>query len=219
MVIILAASIVSGMSEPQAKGAWGASPPPKQIRQWQNIAYLHLPAPSRLCLGWRRTRGVPLRIKEYRKACPPASSCLCWQKIRLILKQIYCWVSQDWQAWVQITISELNPAGSEPLGLSLGTPWPPETYLGTWARLPWAFQILLENRFWARTYSKMRKWEKDAGINQISQPWLSLKVVLGSKLMELLLGVAGQSQRFCSCNKKIVMFDGFILKERRHKHS
>lgn len=130
---------------------------PKQIRQWQShlLIYTFLPL-ARLCLGWRREQGVPLRIKRPRKACPwPQLSLLAEDQTYSKADLLPCFL-QDWQAWVQITISELNPAGGEPLGLSLNT-WPPETP-GTWARLPWSlFRSCWRIGFWARTYSKMRR--------------------------------------------------------------
>ena len=130
-------------------------PPPKQIRQWQNIAYLHLPAPGQALSGLKENREFLWGQKDLKK---PALglSCLCWQKIRLVLKQIYCFgfsprlmgmgpdhdfrTQPGWQWATWVILRNTLASWESP---------------GTWARFPGAF-FFLGNRFWARTYSKVR---------------------------------------------------------------
>lgn len=65
-----------------------SSPSPKQVRQWQKVTYLHLPAPGQALSGLKESREFLRGQKDLEKPALDLS-CLCWQKIRLILKQIY----------------------------------------------------------------------------------------------------------------------------------
>lgn len=150
-------------------------PPPKQIRQWQNIAYLHLPAPGQALSGLKENREFLWGQKDLKKPALDLS-CLCWQKIRLILKQIYCFgfsprltgmgpnhdfrtqPGRQWATWVILR----NTLAS----------WESP---GTWARFPGAFSDLSGEQVLSQNLFQGERWEKDhPDINKISQPWLSL---------------------------------------------
>lgn len=133
-----------------------------------------------LCPGWRRAASSSEYTKDLEKPALDLS-CPCWQKIRLILKQIYRFgfspgpTGHDSRSRFR---DSSWPAASCLLELSSGTLWPPENHPiktpGSRASLPQAFSGLAGTAVLSQHLFHNERWVEDRpGINQLSQPWLS----------------------------------------------
>lgn len=151
------------MLEPEAKGP-ELSPPPKKVRRWQHMDYLHLPASGQGLPGLKESRQCLWGQKGLEKPALDLS-CLCWRKIRLILKQICGFgfspgltgkspdhdfrthPGQQWAAWVILR----NTLASWEL---------PKQNAWELGQTPSGLFWFLGSQFWARTFSKMRGEKK-----------------------------------------------------------
>lgn len=138
------------------------SPPPKQVRQWWNVAYLPTPSCHWLSSAWDEgDQGASLSTKRPWKVCCWSQLSL-WPEIRLILKQIYGFgfspeltghysrsrfQNSSWPA-----VSCLGYPQEHPGLLRIAQP----KCLGTRPDSLRPFLVLLGSQFWARTCSKRR---------------------------------------------------------------
>lgn len=190
------------------------SPPPKQVRQWRNAAYLHLPGPDRPLSGLKESREFLWAQKDLEKPALDLS-CPHWQKTRLILKQIYGFgfspgltghdATSRFQNSSWPAVSRPGYPQEHPGLLRIARP----KCLGAGPAVLRPFLVLLESPFWIRTCSKMRgKWR----ITQTLTVSLNRGFLLWDRNIKF-NRINFKIIEICPCNKKISMFDHSFQKE------